>query len=285
MNNIESKDCLERIREIYSNLNKAEKKAAQYILEKPEDIVHFSITEFASLSKVSEATIFRLCNKLGYRGYQDLKINLASIIVKPVQNIYEGIKEDDDMYIIMQKVMNSSIYSIKNTISINDSKTLKKAAEMILKANKIMFFGMGASAATALDACHKFIRTGIPCIYNSDSHWQAMHAAMAQKDDVLMAFSSSGSNKDLIESIEIAKKCGAKIISITSNEKSPIQKVSDLVLISYGQESMIRSEAMESRISSLILIDCLYVGVALKRLNVTLNTLEKIRKGIAVKRF
>lgn len=285
MDNIENKDCLERIREIYNDLNKAEKKAAQYILEKPEDIIHFSITEFAYTSKASETTIFRLCNKLGYSGYQDLKINLASIIVKPVQNIYEDIKEDDSMYIIMQKVMNSSIYSIKNAISINESTDLEKAVEMILKAKHMMFFGMGASAATALDAYHKFIRTGITCICDSDSHWQAMHAAMAEKDDVLMAFSSSGSNKDLIESIEIAKKSGVKIISITSNAKSPIQKVSDLVLVSYGQESMIRSEAMESRLSCLILIDCLYVGVALKRLDVTLNTLEKIRKGIAVKRF
>ncbi|WP_406542271.1 MurR/RpiR family transcriptional regulator [Clostridium ljungdahlii] len=113
MDNIEAGDCLARIRAIYSNLKTAEKKAAHYILENPESIIHFSITEFAYVSKVSETTIFRLCNKLGYTGYQDLKINLASTIVKPVENIFEGIKENDDMYIIMQKVMSSSIHSIQ----------------------------------------------------------------------------------------------------------------------------------------------------------------------------
>lgn len=285
MSSIENNDCLIRIREIYSSLKTAEKKAARYILENPESIIHFSITEFAYESKASETTIFRLCNKLGYRGYQELKINLASSVVKPVENIFEGITENDDMYIIMQKVMNSSTFSIKKAISMNESADMEKAVELILNAKKLMFFGMGGSWAVALDAYHEFIRTGIPCVCNSDSHWQAMHAAMAEENDVILAFSTSGSNKDLIDSIEIGRKNGAKIISITSNKKSPLEKISDVALTSYGKESMIRSEAMESRITTLILVDCLFVKVALKRLDVTLSNLEKIRTGIAVKRY
>ncbi|ADK14223.1 MULTISPECIES: MurR/RpiR family transcriptional regulator [Clostridium] len=285
MDNIEAGDCLARIRAIYSNLKTAEKKAAHYILENPESIIHFSITEFAYVSKVSETTIFRLCNKLGYTGYQDLKINLASTIVKPVENIFEGIKENDDMYIIMQKVMSSSIHSIQKAISMNESTEMEKAVKLILNAKKLMFFGMGGSWIVALDAYHEFIRTGIPCVCNSDSHWQVMYAAMAERNDVIFAFSTSGSNKDLIDSIKVGKKNGAKIISITSNQKSPLQKISDILLTSYGKESMVRSEAMESRITSLVLINSLFVSVALKRLDITLNNLDKIRAGIAVKRY
>jgi DNA-binding MurR/RpiR family transcriptional regulator len=274
-----------RIRDTYGSLKKAEKKAAQYILENPESIIHLSITEFAYESKASETTIFRLCNKLGYKGYQDLKINLASTIVKPVENIFEGIKTNDDMYIIMQKVMNSSTYSIKKTISENESSEMERAVDLILNAKELMFFGMGGSWSVALDAYHEFIRTGIPCVCNCDSHWQIMHASMVRNNDVIFAFSTSGSNKDLIDSIKMGRKNGAKIISITSNNKSPLQKISDVILTSYGKESMIRSQAMESRITSLILVDCLFVGVALKRLDTTLENINKIRSAIAVKRY
>ncbi|KLU63263.1 putative HTH-type transcriptional regulator YbbH [Peptococcaceae bacterium CEB3] len=278
-------DCLQRIRDIYSRLNTAERKAAQYILENPGDIIHYSITEVAENSSVSETTIFRLCNKLGYRGYQELKISLAGTLIEPIQNIHEEIKENDDMYIIMNKVFTSNQYSMKKTLDVNEAKTLAEAVKFMLKARQILFFGMGGSGAIAFDAYHKFIRTGIECSVHTDSHLQAMFAAMAKKNDVVMAISNSGSNKDLVEAIGLARKNEAKIIAITGNPRSPLTKVSDLVLVSFGQESMFRSEAMESRLSALMLIDCLYAGVALQRKEETLATLGKIREGIATKRF
>ena len=62
-----NKGCLERIREVYSSLNIKEQKVAKYILENPKDIIHFSITELAESSSVSDTTVFRLCNKLDIR--------------------------------------------------------------------------------------------------------------------------------------------------------------------------------------------------------------------------
>lgn len=282
---LDNKGCLERVREIYNALNGAEKKVAKYILENAKEIIHLSITELADNSKASETTVFRLCNKLGYKGYQELKINLASAVVEPIENIYEEINENDDIYIIMHKIMNSNIKSIESTFKMNKIEELKKAEEIILNSQKIMFFGMGGSATIAMDAYHKFFRTGIQCVTASDSHWQAMYASKANENDVIIAVSNSGSNKELIESIEIGKKNGVKVISITSNAKAPISKYSDVTLVSYGNESMFRSEAMESRITSLILIDCLYVSVAIRRKDETLKNIDNMRKGIASKRY
>lgn len=285
MGKTSDKGCLERIREQYSTLNKAEKKAAQYILENPRDIVHFSITELAEGSHVSETTIFRLCNRLGYKGYQDLKINLAGAIIKPIENIHEEIEEGDDAYIIMQKVLHANIFSMENTLKLNNSQKLEDAAELILNASQIMFFGMGGSGSLAEDAYHKFIRTGIKSYVSTDSHWQAMLVSMAAENDIVIAFSNSGSNKELLDTIRMARKGGLKVISITGNIKSPIAQESDISLVCYGKESMFRSEAMESRVTTLMLIDCIYISVALVKKDETLENLEKIRKGIASKRL
>lgn len=277
--------CLERITSSYGSLKGAERKVAQYILENSKDIIHFSITELAEASHSSEATVFRLCSKLGYKGYQDLKINLAGSVIEPMENIHGEIKEGDDTYIIMHKIMRSSIDSIQKTIKLNKVEIINNAIELILKSNKLMFFGMGGSAAIANDAYHKFIRTGINCVSSSDSHWQVMFSSMSDKNDTILAFSNSGSNKELVENVTLAKKNNINIISVTDNEKSPLAKASDVALIAYGNESMFRSEASESRLSSLMIIDWLYVGVAFKRKDITLKNLENIRKGIAYKRF
>lgn len=277
--------CIQRIREVYSKLNNVEKRIAKSILENPRDIIHFSITELADCSSASEATVSRLCRKLGYKGYQDLKINLASSFINPIENIHQQINKDDDAFIVLNKLLDSSVYSLENTMKMNRLEEIERSLKLILKADQIMFFGMGGSRTLAYDAYHKFIRTGIRCVYHTDSHWQAMFAAMSAENDVVMAFSNSGSNKDLAESLEIAKNHGAKVILITGNAKSPLVKLSDVVLISYGSESMYMSEAMESRISVLFLIDCLYVLTAMNREEDTLDNLKKIREGIAVKRF
>ncbi len=279
------KGCLERIVELYSTLNKAEKKAAKYILENPRDIVHFSITELAEASDVSETTIFRLCNSLGYKGFQDLKINLAGAIIKPIENIHEEIEESDDSYIIMKKVLNANIFSMENTIKLNNPEKLEEVSKLILNSSQLLFFGMGGSASLAEDAHHKFIRTGINCNVSADSHWQAMYISMAKKDDVVFAFSNSGSNKELLDTIKIAREKGLKVVSITGNAKSPIAQESDISLICYGRESMFRSEAMESRLTTLMLMDCIYISVALVKKEETLGNLVKIREGIASKRL
>lgn len=285
MYNENKQSCIDRITANYSSLKGAEKKVAQYILENPKDIIHFSITELAEVSKSSEATVFRLCSKLGYKGYQDLKINLAGSVVEPIENIHEEMQEDDDTYIIMHKIMCSNIDSIQKTMKLNKVDAINNAIQLILKSNTLMFFGMGGSAAIANDAYHKFIRTGINCVNSSDSHWQVMFSSMCKKNDTLIAFSNSGSNKELLENVNLAKKNGINVISITSNEKSPLSKASDIALIAYGNESMFRSEAMESRLTSLMIIDWLYVSVAFKRKDIVLTNLNNIRAGIANKRL
>lgn len=277
--------CIGRIKASYNSLNSAEKKVAQYILENPRDIIHFSITELADSSHVSETTVFRLCNKIGYKGFQELKINLAGNFVTPMKNIHEEINEEDDIYLIMSKVLSSNIYSLENTMKVNSSEKIEEAGKIILKAKQLLFYGMGGSGVLAMDAYHKFVRTGILCTMHTDSHWQAMMASLAQENDVIVAFSNSGSNKELLDSINIGKDRGAKVILITSNAKSPIADASDIVLVSYGKESVFRSEAMESRVTALMLIDCLYIYIAINRKNQTLEGLDKIRKGIAKKRY
>lgn len=282
---MDNASCLQKIRDVFNKLNGAEKRVAEYILKNPQNIIHFSITELAENSKSGEATIFRLCKKLGYKGYQELKIKIAGEVVSPIENIHEEIKEDDNALIIMQKIVNSTMAALNETLRVNDHKVVDKAIDVIYRSKQVAFFGMGGSSALALDAYHKFIRIGKRCEYQSDAHFQAMFASLFGKEDCIIAFSNTGSNKELIENLKIAKNNGVNIISITSNSKSPISKISDVVLISFGRENNFKSEAMESRVSALSLIDCLFVGVCLKDKETYLENLGKIRSAIAQKRY
>jgi DNA-binding MurR/RpiR family transcriptional regulator len=273
------------IKSEYKNLNDTQKRIARYILENPRNMVQFSITELAEQCQVSEATVSRFTRKLGFKGFQDLKINLAGSLVQPIENIHEEIRQDDDMYMIMNKVYLSLRSSLEESYKKNQPSLFERIAHNLESATEILFFGMGGSASVARDACHKFIRTGIPCHAADDLHWQAMYTSMCEEKTVMFVFSNSGSNKALMEILKMGKAKGLFTVAIVGNPRSPIAKEADEVLTAYSKGSKFRSEAMESRISSLMLMDFIYVALALRRPEQTLKTLEDIRKGIAEMRF
>lgn len=278
-------DCLDKLINIYNDLGKAEKRVADYIIRNKSEVIHLSITEIAHRCKSGEATVVRVCKKLGCKGYQELKIKIASEIVNPLDDICEDINEDDDVLIMMQKIINSNIYSLDKTLELANVEEMQKAIDIAFLSKNISFFGMGGSAAVAMDACHKFLRTGKRCEFHNDSHMQAMISSIYTENDCIIAVSNSGSNKELVENIRIAKCNSVSIISVTSNKLSPLSEISDAILLSYGIEQKIKSEAMSSRLSALSLLDCLYVGVCLKDRDAYLKNISKIRNAIAFKRY
>lgn len=84
------------------------------------------------------------------------------------------------------------------------------------------------------------------------------------KGDVAVGLSISGSTKDTIDNLNIAKKAGARIIAVTSNARSPITKIADIVLIVVGRENPLQGSSLAAKMSQLAIIDILNVAVSLR---------------------
>jgi RpiR family transcriptional regulator, carbohydrate utilization regulator len=284
-NELNKQNVIVKIKAIYSSLSSKEKAVADYILKNPQEIIHLSITEFSEQSAVAEATIFRFCKRLGFRGYQAFKIALASEVVEPIKNIHEEIKEEDEVLTLAEKVFTGHIDAIKDTLSLLDGKVLEDIVGILSRATRIDFYGSGGSSAIALDAYHKFLRTGINCHAHSDGHQQIISAALLSPGQAAIGISHSGSNKDVIEALRIAKANGAATIAITNHYKSPLTKEADHVLYTTSRETFFRSEALASRLVQLSLIDVLHVAVSVRKQEETLGNLQKIREAISIKRY
>lgn len=280
-----SQNVVIKIKANYSSLSSKEKAVADYILKNPKEIIHLSITEFAEYSSVAEATIFRFCKRLGFRGYQAFKIALASEIVEPIQNIHEEIHENDEVLTLAKKIFKGHSDAINDTLNLLDGRVLEEIVTLLSKATRIDFYGSGGSSAIATDAYHKFLRTGINCHAHSDGHQQIISAAMLGPGQAAIGISHSGSSKDVIEALRIARANGAATIAITNHYKSPLTKEADHVLYTTSRETFFRSEALASRLVQLSLIDVLHVAVSLRRQEETLANLQKIREAISIKRY
>ncbi len=280
-----AKTVMERLIEEKSKLRSSEEKAADYIIAHAREVVNLPITELAARIGVSEATIVRMCQKVGYRGFQELKINLAIEIVSPIQAVHEEISENDDMEAVMQKVVTAYITALDSTLQVVSSSELSRAVDFLSAARSIQFYGVGGSGPVAQDAAHKFMKTGKPVVAYTDTHMQAMAASLTEPGDVIVAISHSGSSRDIIDALSIAKSRGVTTIGLCHYARAPIDKVLTIKLGTSSYETLYRMESTSSRIAQLAIIDALFIGVCLRDPEKAVKNIRLTREVIAPKRF
>jgi RpiR family carbohydrate utilization transcriptional regulator len=275
---------LTRIESIFDMFKKNDKKIVDYILEYPDKIIHLSIAELAEKCNTSESAIVRFCKHIGYKGYQDLKINIAKEIIQPEKQIQEDIDLNDDISTIKKKIFHSSIQTINDTIEVLQDSELKKAVEALSGARSIEIYGTGGSGSIAFDAQHKFLKIGIKTLAFVDVFLQAMSASVLDERDVVLVITHSGTNLDILHVSKVAKKQGAKVIAITNFSKSPITEIADIKLFTASRETIFRTDAMISRTAQLAVIDTLYTALALKSPEAASENLFKTRDSTTNKR-
>ncbi|WP_214703223.1 MULTISPECIES: MurR/RpiR family transcriptional regulator [unclassified Exiguobacterium] len=273
------------IRGAYSTLSKKEQRIADYILKQPEKIIHHTINQVAEDLDVAESTVFRFCQRVGFKGYQALKIALASDVVAPLQDIHEDITEMDTALEVAEKIFSTNGKTIESTRQILEASSLEKAIELFLTARRIEFFGSGGSAVVALDAYHKFVRSGLQVSAILESHMQLMSASQLTTEDVAVVISHSGASKETLDIAKLLKEKGVPMIAITNYAKSPLSKFADVSLYTVSQETAFRSEALVSRIAELSLVDALFTTVMMRRGEAARTSLQQMSEAISLRRI
>jgi DNA-binding MurR/RpiR family transcriptional regulator len=274
-----------RIRNLSSEFSEKERLLADFILHSPEKIIHGTINQIAEELQLADSTVFRFCKRLGYKGFQDLKIALASEAADTIHDIHESVAKEDDEEAVLEKVFHSNIRTLNDTLKVIDGSLFKQAVETILKANRVELFGFGGSNILALDGFHKFIRTGLSVSAQSDSHLQLMSASQMKEGDVAILISHTGQTKDILDIFETVKEHNVTTIGITGFTKSPLSKRVDIPLYTLSDETDYRSEALASRIAQLSLLDALYVNVMMALEESGKQSIQKMREAIRTQRL
>ena len=238
-------DLFNRIHANYNSFTKAERKVADFVLAKPSDVLYMSITDLADACTVGDTSVFRFCRTMHLQGYQEFKMNLAQAINSEDSETAQFAGEinlDDSITDVARKVLATNINALNETFSLIKPDDIARAVDMIRSARRVVFFGVGSSLATALEANNKFMRIAnmTSCLF--DSHLQAMTAAMMEPQDLAVIISYSGSTKDCVEVAKLCKNNRVPVISITRFVKSPLTQQSDLVLLSGANEGPLQGE-------------------------------------------
>jgi RpiR family carbohydrate utilization transcriptional regulator len=264
-------------------LSQAEQRVARCILDEPAEAIRSSITELAERAGVGEATVSRFCRRLGLSGFLDLKISIASEL-SPAELVSEtdGV-EDSGLPRWLRASSERSADMIERTALLVDPESLDRAIRALTKARKIDIYGQGASAITALDAQHGFIRLGMIAQAPLDTHTQAMSASLLGRGDVSLAFSHSGSTRDIVGNQQLAHDNGAETICVTSAARSPIVASSSIVLLTASEDTLVSN--LRSKMVQLFVLELLIQGCARELGTAARVALERTTASVVGKMF
>lgn len=252
-----------KIKALKSTLSSSETKIADFILSSPNAIRELSSQELAKVTSVSQSSIIKFCQKLGYKGYPAFKLatidSLNEQVISPP--ISGDIKLNDNLSQLAEKLLNSKMAVLNETKNLNEHAPLEQSVSLIKSAKRILICGLGGSAIVGLDFCQKLHKLGIPAIAGSDVHAQLAYATTFNKDDLVFAISESGSTTEIVAISEQAKKNNCKVISLTKYGSTPVSDLADINLYSVAENESVRLSSILARTAQEFVIDIIFIAL------------------------
>ncbi|MCR4264568.1 MurR/RpiR family transcriptional regulator [Nitratireductor sp. ZSWI3] len=254
---------LKVIRAKLESMAPADRQIGQFILDNPDRMLRLSSAALAAETGRSQSSVVKFSQKLGYEGYQDLKLAVSKAKAQewhvPTEMIHSTIEVDDSYAVVLQKLIGSKLLSMQETVAANSETEIGRALAALNRARRVHIAGVGASSLVARDLTYKLQKLGRYAFHDSDSHVQMGSVSALGREDVLFALSHSGKSIETLRIAELARKRGATVISVTRLQENPLMGAADIRLHTVADEERARSSAITARDAQLALTDLLFL--------------------------
>ncbi|MFI5840232.1 MurR/RpiR family transcriptional regulator [Catenuloplanes sp. NPDC051500] len=269
---VNSPGLIVHINALLPSLSPAEQRVARMVVADPADAAGHTITHLATAAETSEATVIRFCRSVGIAGYPQLRIRLAAEAAEAAtrgrftdDRVACGeIPPDADLARIVATIAFNEARAVEETAAQLDLTACERVVDAVDAAGRIEVYGIGSSGCAALDLQQKLHRIGRSVAYQPDPEAALVATALLAPGDVAIGISHSGASAGVLDVLTQARQRGAVTVALTNFPRSPIADVADLVLTTATRETTYRAGALAGRLAQLMVVDCLFVGVAVR---------------------
>jgi RpiR family murPQ operon transcriptional repressor len=244
-----------------NDFSPSEARIAKEIIKLPAQISTYSSQAFAAKCDVSQSSIVKFCQKLGYKGYPALKLALSAELARGERHeqVHRNIFSDDTMDAVAKKLFQSKVSALSDTLRLNNSDAFEQAVTQLLTANRIIIFGVGGSALVADDLAVKLTKFGKSVIFGGDSHIQLANLASFGPDDLLITISYTGLAQEINIAIDHANQQQVPVLAILGYRSKSFDLNNGVQLNCIADENLVRSSSIATRTAQLMITDLLYV--------------------------
>ena len=252
-----------KIKALRQSLSSSEAKLADFTLNSANAIRNLSSGELAKVVGVSQSSVVKFSQKLGYKGFPAFKLAVIDALNDETSEpkLHGKITLSDSLEQIAEKLLSSKLAVLTETKNLNEALAIEQAVSLLKSAKRILICGLGGSALVAKDFSYKLQKLGMPAIAEPDGHAQLAYVSTFAKGDLVIAISESGVTREIAEVVKQAKKNDSYVISVTKFGSNPVADQANVRLYSVAEEESVRLSSILARTAQDFVIDILFIAL------------------------
>ncbi|MFT4178607.1 MAG: MurR/RpiR family transcriptional regulator [Thermomonas sp.] len=225
--------ALVRIRAERDQMSAIERRIADFVLENAQLLRDYSSQQLANALGISQSSVVKFCQKLGFKGYPDLKLSISEAVVR-ADNGNGGSQPGGGSQ--RPASLATSLWQRKSeaeeaTRHINTTDALGAVASAIGSARRVFIIGLGDDDIHARALALRLSLLGVLAVHNFDVTHMAASMSAAESGDVLVVFSEFGMHPALGQLCRYAREHGGAVVTVTRHSANPLRAHADLPLL------------------------------------------------------
>ena len=265
-------------------------KIADVVTEHPAAPVELTITELADRAGTSPATVTRFCRALGFDGYTQFRVGVASEIGRGDAHeswhadMGEEFGSEDEPSKVLQTLLALHVENLQNTANRLDLDDVLRVADAITSSTHVDIYGVGGSGIIAREVQGRLYRIGVNAHAWSDVHEGLTSAVMQNSRSVAIGISSTGRTEETVQMLSQARATGAFTVAITHDVESWLANIADVSLATAEPVRYLRPDDLSVKHSQLLVLDLLYLLVAQQMFSVASTHLAASAMAVSAHR-
>ena len=230
-----------RIRAERDRMSAMERRIADYIVENAHFLRDYSSQQLADALGISQSSVVKFAQKLGFKGYPDLKFSIGEALARDAGNGNGQRKSQADgdsepraahpHAQVADELWHRKSLAEQETRLLNSPENIDAIASAIHQANAVFVIGLGEDGIPARAFAMKLSLLGILAVHHFDPALMAAGLSSAGENDVLLVFSELGQQPMLTRVLQDCQPRIGHVISVTRHSANPLRAQADMALL------------------------------------------------------
>ena len=248
------------IRSERGQMSAIERRIADFILENTHLLRDYSSQQLANALGISQSSVVKFSQKLGFKGYPDLKFSIGEAVARNGGDA----QPSEDAAAGGQQALSEDLWRAKGraeeeTRLLNPPERVDAVVEMLRGADKAFVVGTGEDGVAARAFAIRLSLLGFPAIHHYDPVLVPAEVATSQPGDLLILFSERGQQSSLCQLARLFQRRGGKVVSVTRHTANPLRAHADLALLVSAHDERSHVEPLLYQAAQQQLLDLLFL--------------------------
>jgi len=223
-----------KIRSERDQMSAIERRIADFLLDNAHLLRDYSSQQLADALGISQSSVVKFSQKLGFKGYPDLKYSIGQAVARSGggdEGVAAVATVEDPRALLAEHLWQLKAQAEAETQLINPGERIDAIAAMLQQAGKVYVIGLGEDGIPARAFATRLSMLGIVTVHYVDAVLMQAGVSSAGPGDVLMVFSEHGRQPALCQISRVFRERVGKVVTVTRHTPNPLRAYADASLL------------------------------------------------------